>query len=75
MRDSPWVSIHACRTRSSHFRPAEAQDVPWACYIYVGTATTLREHAPEEYRETMIAHNPLHRRIAAVGAERGRTDP
>ncbi len=34
--------------------------------------TYLRDHAPEEYRETMIANVPLHRDIMAAWEERGR---
>jgi len=32
----------------------------------------LRDHAPEEYRETMIANVPLHRDIVAAWAGQGR---
>ena len=31
----------------------------------------LRDHAPEEYRETMIENVPLHRDILAAGKEAG----
>jgi hypothetical protein len=32
----------------------------------------VRDHAPPEYRDTMIENVPLHREIAAAWAEHGR---
>ncbi len=37
--------------------------------------THLRDHAPEEYRETMITNVPLHRDIAAAWKEHGEEAP